>query len=258
MRHSCWLSCVVFAALLAAVACGQASGPAAEATGGKPTTPQGGAALGGQMSTAGSPASAGVSAGGESGGGQPGSAGHSGQDNGPGGGAGAGAGGAGTGGASGGSDGGAGAGGSGSPRPPVTAAPGAKLVKLNPALRQQKFEGWGTSLCWWARNVGGWATDKRNALVDLVADPINGLGYNIFRYNIGGGENPAHTHMDTFKDMPGFEKENGTFDWNADAEQRAVLLRLAELHADLIVEAFSNSPPYWMTTSGCASGNSDG
>jgi len=210
------------------------------------------------MSTAGSPASAGVSAGGESGGGQPGSAGHSGQDNGPGGGAGAGAGGAGTGGASGGSDGGAGAGGSGSPRPPVTAAPGAKLVKLNPALRQQKFEGWGTSLCWWARNVGGWATDKRNALVDLVADPINGLGYNIFRYNIGGGENPAHTHMDTFKDMPGFEKENGTFDWNADAEQRAVLLRLAELHADLIVEAFSNSPPYWMTTSGCASGNSDG
>jgi O-glycosyl hydrolase len=148
--------------------------------------------------------------------------------------------------------------GGGPPRPPVSAAPGAKLVKLNPASRQQKFEGWGTSLCWWANNVGGWAPDKRNALVDLVADPVNGLGYNVFRYNIGGGENPAHTHMGTFRDMPGFEKENGTFDWDADANQRAVLLRLAERGSALIFEAFSNSPPYWMTTSGCASGNTDG
>ncbi|HEY0468801.1 MAG TPA: glycoside hydrolase [Polyangiaceae bacterium] len=131
-------------------------------------------------------------------------------------------------------------------------------MKLNPALRQQKFEGWGTSLCWWARNVGGWAVDKRNALVDLVADPVNGLGYNVFRYNIGGGDNPAHTHMDTFRDMPGFEKADGTFDWDADAGQRAVLLRLAERSTAVIFEAFSNSPPYWMTTSGCASGNTDG
>ncbi len=161
-------------------------------------------------------------------------------------------------GASGGIDGIGGTGGDGSPRPPVSAAPGAKLVKLNPALRQQKFEGWGTSLCWWANNVGGWAPDKRNALVDLVADPVNGLGYNVFRYNIGGGENPAHTHMDTFRDMPGFEQENGKFDWDVDANQRAVLLRLAERTSNLIVEAFSNSPPYWMTSSGCASGNTDG
>ncbi|HET7540280.1 MAG TPA: glycoside hydrolase [Polyangiaceae bacterium] len=151
-----------------------------------------------------------------------------------------------------------GAGGASAPRPPVVAASGAKLVKVNPALRQQKFEGFGTSLCWWANNVGGWAADKRNALVDLVADPIAGLGYNVFRYNIGGGENPAHTHMDKFRDMPGFESADGTFDWNADANQRAVLLRLAERVPAPIFEAFSNSPPYWMTSSGCASGNSDG
>jgi len=151
-----------------------------------------------------------------------------------------------------------GAGGAGSPRPPVMAAPGATLVKVNPALRQQKFEGWGTSLCWWANNVGGWAPDKRNALVDLVVDPVNGLGYNVFRYNIGGGENPAHTHMDAVRAMPGFQKADGAFDWNADANQRAVLLRLNERGSGLIFEAFSNSPPYWMTTSGCASGNTDG
>jgi len=201
-------------------------------------------------------ASAGISAGGASAG-QPSSSsgGASGGGNGAGAAAGAGAGA--NGGASGAVAGNAGAGGS-APRPPVSAAPGAKLVKLDPALRQQKFEGWGTSLCWWARNVGGWAVDKRNALVDLVSDPVNGLGYNVFRYNIGGGENPAHTHMDTFRDMPGFQKADGTFDWNADADQRAVLLRLAERGTGMIFEAFSNSPPYWMTTSGCASGNTDG
>ena len=144
------------------------------------------------------------------------------------------------------------------PRLPVTAAPGAALVKVNPAARHQTFEGWGTSLCWWANNVGGWQPASRDALVDLVVDPVNGLGYNVFRYNIGGGENPAHTHLGPFKNMPGFEPSAGTFTWDADANQRAVLQRIVERGTDLVLEAFSNSPPYWMTKSGCASGNADG
>jgi len=258
MRHSYWFLSGLSAVALAVVACGQAPRTPPEATGGSSPTAQGGAAgsaTGGH--SAGANSVAGASSGGTTGMAgasgaaiQAGSAGSAtaGQDTGVGGRAG-------SAGASGGSG---GAGGAGSPRPQVSAAPGATLVKLNPALRRQKFEGWGTSLCWWARNVGGWAPDKRNALVDLVADPVKGLGYNVFRYNIGGGENPAHTHMETFRDMPGFEKEDGTFDWTADANQRAVLLRLAERGSGVIVEAFSNSPPYWMTTSGCASGNTDG
>ena len=83
----------------------------------------------------------------------------------------------------------------GGARPPVTAAPGTTLVKIEPAARRQTFEGWGTSLCWWANHVGGWSATARNAVVDAVVDPAAGLGYNIFRYNIGGGENPAHEHM---------------------------------------------------------------
>lgn len=216
------------------------AGGAASLAGGSPT--------GGRSENGGSPASAGTSAGGTT----------SGQAGGPVSGGQSNAGGASPAtGSAGAGENGAGAGGSG-PRPTVTAATGAKLVKVNPTQRQQKFEGWGTSLCWWANNVGGWAADKRNALVDLVADPVSGLGYNVFRYNIGGGENPAHTHMETFRDMPGFQQSNGTFDWTADANQRAVLLRLAERVSGPIFEAFSNSPPYWMTTSGCASGNTDG
>jgi len=144
------------------------------------------------------------------------------------------------------------------PKNPVTAAPGATLVKIDPSAKRQTFEGWGTSIAWWGNRVGGWNATARNALVDAIVDPVNGLGYNIFRYNIGGGENPAHTHMTRFRQMPGFEPSQGTWAWDADANQTAILQRIVERGSGVILEAFSNSPPYWMTKSGCASGNTDG
>jgi O-glycosyl hydrolase len=143
-------------------------------------------------------------------------------------------------------------------RPVVVAAPGTDLVKVDAAALHQTFEGWGTSLCWWANHVGGWSEDARNAVVDAVVNPASGLGYNIFRYNIGGGENPAHEHMDEHREMPGFQDADGTWTFENDANQRAILLGIQESGSDLIFEAFSNSPPYFMTVSGCASGSSSG
>ena len=148
--------------------------------------------------------------------------------------------------------------GAGGARPQVKPESGATLVKVDSTTRRQSFEGWGSSICWWGDRIGGWAEDKRNALVDLIVDAKNGLGYNIFRYNIGGGDNPSHTHMGEHRNMPGFQPTKGTWDWNADARQQAVLKRLVSSGENVIVEAFSNSPPYWMTKSGCASGSSDG
>jgi O-glycosyl hydrolase len=143
-------------------------------------------------------------------------------------------------------------------RPKVTAATGTTLVVVNPGVHHQTFEGWGTSLCWWANHVGGWGATGRNAVVDAVVDPVTGLGYNVFRYNIGGGDDPTHHHMGQYKQMPGFEPSSGTWDWTADANQRAILQRIVQVGSGVILEAFSNSPPYWMTKSGCASGNTDG
>lgn len=144
------------------------------------------------------------------------------------------------------------------PRPTVTAAPGTDLVDVDVTALRQSFEGWGTSLCWWAHHVGGWEEAARNAVVEAVVDPVDGLGYNIFRYNIGGGENPAHEHMERHREMPGFQDADGSWNWDSDANQRAILLRIAERGSEVIFEAFSNSPPYWMTNSGCASGSNDG
>ena len=48
------------------------------------------------------------------------------------------------------------------------------------------FEGWGTSLCWFANVAGGFSDPQRNYVADLLFDPQKGLGLQICRYNIGG------------------------------------------------------------------------
>ena len=136
--------------------------------------------------------------------------------------------------------------------------------RVNPAARQQTMEGWGVSLCWWAGQCGAWTEDKVDDLVDMLTSEDK-LNYNIFRYNIGGGDHPSHYngHMCNGKgkraEMEGFKAtENSAYNWNADAAQRKVMLKLRDARKnDVVFEAFSNSAPYWMTYSGCASGNSN-
>ncbi|MBR1529571.1 MAG: discoidin domain-containing protein [Oscillospiraceae bacterium] len=122
------------------------------------------------------------------------------------------------------------------------------------------FEGWGTSLCWWANRLG-----YSDSLAQQAADVFygdDGLRLNIARFNIGGGDDPSHTHITrTDSNMPGYtvyQNNSVSYDWNADYNQRNVLLRSIEAAGeDMIVEMFSNSPPYYMTKSGCSSGGFD-
>ena len=135
-------------------------------------------------------------------------------------------------------------------------------VAVDPGKKYQVFEGWGTSLCWWAVKAGAWSEANRSKLIGAIADPDTGLGYTIFRYNIGGGDQPGHDHLtkgDGGGKVPGYKPtEKGDYDWTADPYQRAIALELAKRVKDPIFEAFSNSPPWWMTKSGCVSGSSDG
>ena len=138
----------------------------------------------------------------------------------------------------------------------------ADTATVDPSVQFQTWEGWGTSLAWWAKVVGGLPEPARQDYMDKAFDPVKGLGLNIIRYNIGGGENPAHLlpnkqFMGFREAMPGFEPSQGVWDWNADASQRWVLKRAIQMGADH-VEAFSNSPPYWMTRSGSVTGDPQG
>lgn len=125
------------------------------------------------------------------------------------------------------------------------------------------FEGWGTSLCWWANRIG-YSDALSQLAAEAFCDPARGLGLNILRYNIGGGDDPAHDHITrTDSMMPGYwrnpQTEGGTYtwdyDWEQDRNQRNVLEKCMNVYGEgLMVEAFSNSPPYFMTESGCTSG----
>ena len=132
------------------------------------------------------------------------------------------------------------------------------------------FEGWGTSLCWWANRIG-YSDKLTDAAVDAFFDPEKGLKLNIVRYNIGGGDDPSHRHITrSDSNMPGFAQpvrdDSGAFevdddgivlyqyDWDRDRNQMNVLTKLCRRNPDALVEVFSNSPPYFMTWSGCSSG----
>ena len=123
------------------------------------------------------------------------------------------------------------------------------------------FEGWGTSLCWWANRVG-FSEKLTKDSAKLFFSKEDGLGLNIMRYNIGGGDDPSHNHIKrTDSEIPGWwkydeEKKDFVFNSDTDKNQLAVLLQAYKASGDdAYVEAFSNSPPYYMTVSGCSSGS---
>jgi len=129
----------------------------------------------------------------------------------------------------------------------------------------QTFRGWGMSLAWEANDLYGGGrqparikdSDIQSQYMDLLyGDPAMRLtlGFTVARYNIGGGDDPTHQHMRADAQMEGFQSgANADFDWTRDAPQRRMLQEAKKRGAN-IFEAFSNSPPYWMTVSGCSSG----
>lgn len=129
---------------------------------------------------------------------------------------------------------------------------------VNANTQYQTFEGFGTTLSWWANGVGSWADPTRSALVDALFAPAPaGLGLTYARYNIGGGDCPTCNTIQYPHAVPGYQlQSNGAFDWNADAEQRWVAQR-AYAKGAVFLEAHSNSPPWWMTVSGSSTGSTD-
>jgi O-Glycosyl hydrolase len=132
-------------------------------------------------------------------------------------------------------------------------------VALDSSRVRQRFEGWGTSLCWWGNVIGKWWNDaKINEIADLLFSDAQGLGINIIRYNIGGGENPP-TVKKNFRigaDIPCYQPQPGIWDWSADAGQRKLLFKARDRGAN-IFETFSNTPPVWMTKNNCTAGAMD-
>lgn len=136
------------------------------------------------------------------------------------------------------------------------------LLKNASQTNNGRFEGWGTSLCWWAHRVG-YSPELTEKSAELFFSE-KGLNLNIMRYNIGGGDDPSHKHITrTDSIVPGWlyfdeSKNEYYYNYTADRNQLNVLeAAYKKAGKDALVEVFSNSPPYFMTKSGCSSGNTD-
>lgn len=149
-------------------------------------------------------------------------------------------------------------------------------VQLNPAdaspFNNGEFQGWGTALCWWANRLG-YSEKLTNAAAEAFFSD-EGLGLDIARYNLGGGDDPTHNHINrSDSKVPGVysdyklssdgkDVESITYDITKDQNQLNIAKAALKANPDLYFEGFSNSAPYFMTKTGCTSGggtvNSDG
>ncbi|MGW1029364.1 beta-1,6-galactanase [Streptomyces sp. NPDC002577] len=148
-------------------------------------------------------------------------------------------------------------------------------IAVNPGSTYGNWEGWGTSLAWWA-NVFGNRDDFADLFFTTKSITYNGttlpgLGLNIARYNLGacsgnsvnGESMVASPNIPAFKQIEGYWQDwnnedptSSAWDWTADATQRAALTKAVQRGAT--AELFANSPMWWMCYNHNPSGASDG
>src|SRR6266540_1622601 len=115
-------------------------------------------------------------------------------------------------------------------------------VVVDPVADFGRWEGWGTSLAWWANVFGDrddladlWFTTRT---VTYQGTPLPGLGLNIARYNLGacgfttvqGQRMVVSPNIPRFKQIEGYwqdwsneDSNSAAWNWSVDARQRAAL-----------------------------------
>ncbi|MDR1465159.1 MAG: hypothetical protein LBJ11_07680 [Oscillospiraceae bacterium] len=129
------------------------------------------------------------------------------------------------------------------------------IVRVAPKETRQTMEGFGASGAWWAQAVGGWPEDVRAEIMKLLYSKTEGLGMTTYRYNLGGGskESGKGNFPNPGRRASSFLREDGSYDWNRDAEAVWCLKEAVRHGADDVV-FFVNSPPGRWTVSGTAQG----
>jgi galactan endo-1,6-beta-galactosidase len=147
---------------------------------------------------------------------------------------------------------------------------------IDPNSNWGTWEGWGTSLAWWAKKFG-----TRDDLADvfftlgwpgLNGGKLCGLGLNIVRYNAGAcswnsvnGESMVQApSINVTRQMEGFwtdwlntDPSSSSWNWAVDVNQRTMMSKAQARGVDHF-ELFSNSPMWWMCKNHNPSGANDG
>lgn len=150
--------------------------------------------------------------------------------------------------------------------------PSVRNIEVNPSEQMGTWEGWGSSLVWWARAIGG--TANADFYADLIyktdaSHGYPGLGLNIVRYNVGGGgiDQPSENKGPKLQwqmDIHGYwvtptgtDPNSPSWNWSVDSNQRTMMIKARQRGAN-IFEMFSDSPMWWMNSNHSTAGSDSG
>lgn len=132
-------------------------------------------------------------------------------------------------------------------------------IIINKSKTFNSYEGIGASGAWWAQIVGGWdnkdenGEEIRNVISRLLYSKTDGIGMNIYRYNIGAGS--AHSGNGEYSDFArrteSFYDTAGKYDFSRDKNAVYMMKRAVCDGAEEVI-LFVNSPIEQLTKNGWA------
>lgn len=133
-------------------------------------------------------------------------------------------------------------------------------ISINPRKVFQTMQGFGVSGAWWAQYVGGVTqTDPesgksvRDRISELLFSKENGLGIQIYRFNVGAGSaDSGNGNIENkLRRTECFEVSPGKYDWSKDKNAVYMMKKAVEDGVDEVI-LFFNSPPERLTKNGKA------
>lgn len=123
---------------------------------------------------------------------------------------------------------------------------------------QQEFNGWGTSAAWWAQMIDD---EEERTYIAKQLYSKEGLGLNIYRYNIGAGVNPERNRIGQVsrrtESFLYYDESSKSFkyDFTRDSNAQKMLFESLKYGCIDTVVLFANSPHYSMTKNGEPAGS---
>lgn len=125
------------------------------------------------------------------------------------------------------------------------------ITVIDKDTEYQTINGFGVSSACWARKVGGW--NNAEDIISLLYSEENGIGLNIYRYNLGAGSVDDECITDELFRTESFMLTDGSLDFSKDKNAQSCLSIAKELAGEnLRVVLFTNSPPAYLTLNGKA------
>lgn len=130
-----------------------------------------------------------------------------------------------------------------------------KQTVIDTDTQYQTIDGFGASAAWWSQYVGTW--ENAEDIIKLLYDTDEGIGLDIYRYNLGAGSrdiNDTSMYIDDERTNC-FLQADGTYNWDNDPGAMNALYLARKHNPNVKVTLFSNSAPVYMTNNGHAFAN---